>query len=49
MWNPRKYWRVFDYSDLDLQIEKFRELAAEYKKSNTSYYGEYLSRILFGE
>ena len=42
-------WRIFDYSELDGQIEKFRQLAEEYKKSNTSYYGEYLASILFGE
>jgi hypothetical protein len=39
----------FDYSCLDLQIEKFRQLALEYKKSNVEYYGEYLSSILFDE
>ena len=44
-----KVWRFFDYSELDRQIDKFRELAAEYKKSNTSYYGEYLASILFGD
>lgn len=49
MWKHSRRWRVFDYSELDLQIEKFRELAVEYKKSNTSYYGEYLANILFGE
>jgi hypothetical protein len=49
MWNPGRMWRIFDYSELDGQIEKFRQLAEEYKKSNTSYYGEYLASILFGE
>ena len=49
MWNLRKMWLIFDYSDLDRQIEKFRQLAVEYKENNTSYYGEYLSRILFNE
>jgi len=49
MWNSRRIWRIFDYSELDQQIEKFRQLASEYKKSNTSYYGEYLSSFLFGE
>lgn len=44
-----RVWRILDYSELDRQIEKFRELAAEYKKSNTSYYGEYLASILFGD
>ncbi|GFE62674.1 hypothetical protein [Geobacter sp. AOG2] len=49
MWNPRRVWRIFDYSELDQQIEKFRQLAFEYKKSNKSYYGEYLSSFLFGD
>ena len=49
MWNLGRMWRVCDYSELDRQIEKFRQLAEEYKKSNTSYYGEYLSRFLFGD
>ena len=48
MRNPGRMWRIFDYSELDVQIEKFRHLADEYKKSNTSYYGEYLANILFG-
>jgi len=38
----------FDYSGLDVQIEKFRRLADEYKRNNVAYYGEYLSSILFG-
>jgi len=42
-------WRIFDYSEIDLQIEKFQQLAEDYKKSNTSYYGEYLASILFGD
>lgn len=42
-------WRIFDYSELDEQIEKFRQLADAYKKENSAYYGEYLSRILFEE
>jgi len=49
MWNSGRRLRIFDYSELDQQIEKFRQLAAEYKKSNTTYYGEYLSSFLFGE
>jgi hypothetical protein len=49
MWNPGRMWRILDYSELDRQIEKFRQLAVEYKKSNTSYYGEYLSSILFSD
>lgn len=48
-WNRGRKWWFFDYSELDLQIEKFRHLADEYKKSNTSYYGEYLASILFGD
>lgn len=44
-----RIWRIFDYSELDAQIEKFRELALAYKRDNTAYYGEYLSSILFGE
>jgi hypothetical protein len=39
----------FDYTYFDQQIEKFRLLALEYKKANISYYGEYLSGILFDE
>jgi hypothetical protein len=49
MWNPGRTWKIFNYSELDQQIEKFRQLAEEYKKSNTSYYGEYLASILFGD
>lgn len=39
----------FDYTELDQQIEKFRQLALEYKKANVEYFGEYLSHILFDE
>jgi hypothetical protein len=42
-------WQPFDYTCIDLQIEKFRQLAFEYKKANVAYYGEYLSSILFDE
>lgn len=45
----RRFWRLLDYSRLDEQIEKFRQLAEAYKKDNRAYYGEYLSNILFGE
>lgn len=44
-----RIWRIFDYSELDAQIDKFRKLAQAYKQDNTAYYGEYLSSILFGE
>lgn len=45
-----KYFQApFDYSVIDVQIEKFRNLANEYKKSNTAYYGEYLSSILYDQ
>ncbi len=44
-----RFWRIFDYSELDTQIAKFRKIAREYKQSNRAYYGEYLSSILFGE
>jgi hypothetical protein len=37
----------FNYSAIDTQIEKFRQLADEYKQANIAYYGEYLSSILF--
>jgi hypothetical protein len=43
----KNIWHPFDYSYIDLQIEKFRQLANEYKKANVEYYGEYLSSILF--
>jgi hypothetical protein len=43
----KQVWRLFDYSALDEQIEKFRSLADAYKKDNMAYYGEYLSGILF--
>jgi hypothetical protein len=49
MWNLGRIWSIFDYSEMDRQIEKFRQLAEEYKKNNTSYYGEYLAGILFGD
>jgi hypothetical protein len=39
----------FDYTAIDHQIDKFRQLALEYKKVNIAYYGEYLSSILFDE
>lgn len=44
-----RFWRIFDYSELDAQIDKFRKLAQAYKQDNAAYYGEYLSRVLFGE
>jgi len=44
---PKQAWRLFDYSELDEQIENFRRLAYAYKKDNMAYYGEYLSGILF--
>jgi hypothetical protein len=45
-----RLWRqLFDYSDMDAQIAKFRKLAEEYKESNRAYYGEYLSSILFND
>lgn len=49
MQRSARFWRLFDYSKLDEQIEKFRQLADAYKKDNTAYYGEYLANILFGE
>ncbi|MDR3578983.1 MAG: hypothetical protein P4L44_03355 [Oryzomonas sp.] len=49
MWIPGRILRIFDYSEIDQQIEKFRKLSEEYKKNNTSYYGEYLANILFGD
>jgi hypothetical protein len=42
-------WRLFDYSQIDAQIEKIRRLADEYKRENRAYYGEYLSSILFDD
>lgn len=39
--------KPFDYTCIDQQIAKFRQLAAEYKRANVEYYGEYLSSILF--
>jgi hypothetical protein len=44
-----RIWRLFDYSEIDEQIGKFRTLAEAYKKDNTAYYGEYLASILFEE
>jgi len=44
-----RFWRLLDYSELDMQIDKFRQLAQDYKQSNRAYYGEYLSSILFGD
>jgi hypothetical protein len=43
------FWNPSGYKYFDLQIEKFRQLASEYKKANVEYYGEYLSSILFDE
>jgi len=45
----RNFRHPFDYTDIDQQIEKFRQLALEYKKANMAYFGEYLSKILFDE
>jgi len=42
-------WHPFDYSGIDEQIEKFRQLADAYRQDNMIYYGEYLSGILFGD
>lgn len=41
------FMKPFDYSVIDEQIDKFRQLAHEYKQANIAYYGEYLSSILF--
>jgi len=49
MWHFGRTCRIFDYSEVDRQIDKFRQLAEEYKKDNTNYYGEYLAAILFGD
>jgi hypothetical protein len=49
MFQRSRFWRLFDYSELDIQIEKFRQLAKEFKKSNRAYYGEELSKVLFGD
>lgn len=43
----KEFLTPFDYSVIDTQIEKFRQLADEYKQANIAYYGEYLSGILF--
>ena len=49
MLRREKLWRPFDYSGIDEQIEKFRQLADAYRQDNMAYYGEYLSSILFGD
>lgn len=37
------------FAELDLQISKLRLLKDEMEGVNRSYYGEYLSRLLFGQ
>ncbi len=37
--------KPFDYSAIDLQIAKIRQLVIEYKKDNVSRYGEYHSGV----
>lgn len=34
MQQRNRFWRIFDYSEIDTQIEKFRKIAREYKQSN---------------
>jgi hypothetical protein len=37
------------FDELDNQIDKFRGLAKEFENANRSYYGEYLSSMLYDE
>lgn len=38
--------RILDFSELDLQIAKMRELRDSYRAANREYYGEYLAALL---
>ncbi len=38
--------RIIDFSKMDEQIAKFRELRDSYREANRVYYGEYLAALL---
>ncbi len=38
--------RIIDFSKMDEQIAKFRELRDSYREANRAYYGEYLAALL---
>ncbi len=38
--------KILDFSDLDRQIEKMRELRDSYRNANVLYYGQYLASLL---
>lgn len=38
--------KLLDFSELDKQIEKFKELRDSYKAANIAHFGEYLARLL---
>ena len=37
---------LFDFSELDRQIAKIKELRDSYRAENRAYYGEYLAALL---
>lgn len=37
---------LFDFSELDRQIDKIKELRDSYRAANRSYYGDYLAALL---
>jgi len=43
---PISALKLIDFSELDRQIQKLRELRDSYREANTLYYGEYLAALL---
>jgi hypothetical protein len=44
--NLRKKIRLFDFTEMDMQITKFKSLRDSYRESNREYYGEHLASLL---
>lgn len=38
--------RLLDFSELDRQIDKLKDLRDSYRAANVAYYGEYLASLL---
>lgn len=38
--------RLFDFSELDKQIAKIKELRDSYREANRAYYGDFLAALL---
>lgn len=43
---PFPKFRLLNFSELDKQLEKIRELRDSYREANIAYFGEHLSKML---